>query len=98
MGKILELEEELKVMGNNLRSLELCEEKASQREDSYEETIRDLTQRLKDHETRSEAAEREVTRLQKLIERMEDDLDKEKQSNIDLRKEMDQCIGELQSL
>lgn len=48
VSKIVELEEELRVVGNNLKSLEVSEEKALQREDSYEEQIRTLSQRLKE--------------------------------------------------
>ena len=47
-SKIVELEEELRVVGNNLKSLEVSEEKALQREDVYEEQIRNLTGRLKE--------------------------------------------------
>ena len=47
-SKIVELEEELRVVGNNLKSLEVSEEKALQREDSYEEQIRTLSARLKE--------------------------------------------------
>lgn len=47
-SKIVELEEELRVIGNNLKSLEVSEEKALQREDSYEEQIRNIGSRLKE--------------------------------------------------
>ena len=47
-SKILELEEELKVVGNNMKSLEVSEQEAIAREESYEENIRDLSARLKD--------------------------------------------------
>ena len=47
-SKIVELEEELRVVGNNLKSLELSEEKALAREESYEEQIRQLDTRLKE--------------------------------------------------
>jgi hypothetical protein len=47
-SKIVELEEELRVVGNNLKSLEVSEEKALQREDSYEEQIHTLSARLKE--------------------------------------------------
>lgn len=47
-SKIVELEEELRVVGNNLKSLEVSEEKALQREDSYEEQIRTVSSRLKE--------------------------------------------------
>uniref|UniRef100_A0A1I8I8G6 WD_REPEATS_REGION domain-containing protein n=1 Tax=Macrostomum lignano TaxID=282301 RepID=A0A1I8I8G6_9PLAT len=46
-AKILELEEELRVVGSNMKSLEISEQEAAQREESYEETIRDLSERLK---------------------------------------------------
>ncbi|KAH9489707.1 hypothetical protein Btru_037478 [Bulinus truncatus] len=79
-AKIIELEEELKVVGNNMKSLEISEQEASQREDSYEETIRDLTQRLKDAENRATEAERTVSKLQKEVDRLEDELLAEKES------------------
>jgi len=44
-NKIVELEEELRVVGNNLKSLEVSEEKALQREESYEDQIRTSTTR-----------------------------------------------------
>jgi hypothetical protein len=44
----VELEEELRVVGNNLKSLELSEEKALEREETYEEQIRQLDTRLKE--------------------------------------------------
>merc|ERR1712051_590399 len=56
--KIIELEEELRVVGNNLKSLEVSEEKANQREESYKEQIKTLTAKLKQAEARAEFAER----------------------------------------
>ena len=47
-SKIVEMEEELRVVGNNLKSLELSEEKALEREDTYNSQIRELTTRLKE--------------------------------------------------
>merc|ERR1711992_494784 len=41
--KIIELEEELKVVANNLRSLEVSEDKANKRESHYKEEIKRLT-------------------------------------------------------
>jgi tropomyosin-1 len=54
--KIIELEEELRVVGNNLKSLEVSEEKANQREESYKEQIKVLTSKLKQAEARAEFA------------------------------------------
>lgn len=47
-SKIVHLENELKTVGHNLKSLEASEEKAMQKEDSYEEQIKMLTSRLKE--------------------------------------------------
>ena len=72
--KIHELEEKLKVVLNSLKSFQNSEDQASQREDIYEETIRDLTQRLKEAEFRAAEAESSVSRLQKEVIRLEDEL------------------------
>merc|ERR1711918_205087 len=48
--KILELEEELRVVANNLKSLEVAEEKANQREKTYKEQIKTLSAKLKQAE------------------------------------------------
>ena len=43
--KILELEEELRVVGSNLQQLEVSEEKALEREETYQRQIRELFKR-----------------------------------------------------
>merc|ERR1712179_449510 len=48
--KIIELEEELRVVANNLKSLEVAEEKANQREKTYKEQIKTLSAKLKQAE------------------------------------------------
>ncbi|XP_055609604.1 uncharacterized protein LOC129756687 isoform X3 [Uranotaenia lowii] len=73
-SKIVELEEELRVVGNNLKSLEVSEEKANQREEEYKNQIKTLTTRLKEAEARAEFAERSVQKLQKEVDRLEDEL------------------------
>merc|ERR1711963_1189401 len=73
-SKIVELEEELRVVGNNLKSLEVSEEKASQKEETYSEQIRVLTAKHKEAEARAEFAERSVQKLQKEVDRLEDEL------------------------
>jgi tropomyosin-1 len=95
-SKIVELEEELRVVGNNLKSLEVSEEKALQREDSYEEQIRNLSSRLKEAETRAEFAERSVQKLQKEVDRLEDELLVEKERVRNLTAEIEQTVQEIQ--
>ena len=68
--KIIELEEELKVVANNLKSLEVSEDKANQRESFYKSEIKRLTTKLKQSETRSEFAERSVIKLQKEVSKV----------------------------
>ena len=51
-NKIVNLEEELKVVGENLKALEVAEEKAQLREEEYKKQIRNLTERLKTAESR----------------------------------------------
>merc|ERR1712226_490502 len=58
--KLVELEEELRVVDNNLKSLEVAEEKANQREKTYKEQIKTLTSKLKQAEARAEFAEKSV--------------------------------------
>merc|ERR1712050_542503 len=72
--KIIELEEELKVVANNLKSLEVSEDKANKKEDFYKAEIKKLTTKLEQSETRSEFAERSVLKLQKEVDRLEDEL------------------------
>ena len=62
--RIMELEEELKVVANNLKSLEVSEEKANQREIANKEQVKSLTAKLKQAEARAEFAERSVQKLQ----------------------------------
>jgi tropomyosin-1 len=51
-GKIVNLEEELRVVGENLKALEVAEEKAQQREEEYKKQMRIITERLKIAEAR----------------------------------------------
>ncbi|XP_064619034.1 tropomyosin, smooth muscle/fibroblast CTM1-like isoform X1 [Lineus longissimus] len=94
-AKVTELEEELRVVGNNLKSLEISEAEASQREETYEETIRDLTERLKDAEHRATEAERTVSKLQKEVDRLEDELLAEKMKYKAISDELDCTFAEL---
>ena len=77
-NKIIALEEELKVVGNNLQQLEVSEEKANVREEGYQKNIHDLIQRLKTTETRAENSEMNIQRLNIRIDQVEDDLLAEK--------------------
>jgi tropomyosin-1 len=94
-AKTLELEEELKVVGNNMKTLEVSEQEAIQREESYEEQTRDLSTRLKDAEQRADLAERTMAKLQKEVDRLEDELLAEKEKYKSVSDELDMTLNEL---
>ncbi|XP_014208128.1 tropomyosin isoform X1 [Copidosoma floridanum] len=97
-SKIVELEEELRVVGNNLKSLEVSEEKANQREEEYKNQIKTLTARLKEAEARAEFAERSVQKLQKEVDRLEDELFAEREKNKLLQDEMEATLHDIQNM
>lgn len=59
------------MVSNNVKSLEVNEEKSMAKQDEYENTIRDLTSRLSQAESRAEFAERAVQKLIKEVDRLE---------------------------
>merc|ERR1711992_399205 len=93
--KIIELEEELRVVGNNLKSLEVSEEKANQREEHYKEQIKHLTAKLKQAEARAEFAEKSVLKLQKEVDRLEDELVLEQEKFKAITEELEQTFAEM---
>merc|ERR1712209_302873 len=93
--KIVELEEELRVVANNLKSLEVSEEKANQREASNKEQIKTLTAKLKQAEARAEFAEKSVQKLQKEVDRLEDELASEQDKLKGITEELEQTFAEM---
>merc|ERR1712241_1574506 len=93
--KILELEEELRVVANNLKSLEVAEEKANQREKTYKEQIKTLTAKLKQAEARAEFAEKSVLKLQKEVDRLEGELVSEQEKFKAITEELEQTFAEM---
>jgi len=94
-NKIVELEEELRVVGNNLKTLEVSEEKSRRREDEYNEQIKGMTSRLKLAETRAEFAERSVQKLQKEVDRVEDELVNQKELYKTISDDLDTTFTEI---
>jgi len=95
--KILELEEELKVVGNNMKALEISEQEAIQREESYAEQIKECTTRLKEAEIRADMGERTLTKLQNEVDRLEEELMEEKDKYKDMSDELEQTLNDLQA-
>ncbi|CAG5867085.1 unnamed protein product [Menidia menidia] len=111
LSKSGDLEEELKNVTNNLKSLEAQAEKYSQKEDKFEEEIKVLTEKLKEAETRAEFAERSVAKLEKTIDDLEDEvyaqklkgkalknLASAKEENLDMHQVLDQTLLELNNM
>lgn len=94
--KLLELAEELKVVGNNMRSLEVSEQEAKSREEGQAEQIRDMGERLKDAEERADLGDRTIAKLQKECDRLEDELLVEKEKYKNISEELEQTVNELQ--
>jgi len=67
----------------------------AQREEAYEETIRDLTDRLTDSEDRLNAAEKTVVILQKEVDKLEDELLGEKDKYKVISNDLDSTFAEL---
>merc|ERR1719495_1715938 len=93
--KILELEEELRVVANSLKSLKVAEEKANQREKPYKEQIKPLTAKLKQAVARAEFAEKSVMKLQKEVDRLEDELVTEQEKFKAITEELEQTFAEM---
>merc|ERR1712117_849976 len=93
--KIIELEEELRVVATNLKSLEVSEDKANKREASYKEQIKTLTAKLKQAEARAEFAERSVQKLQKEVDRLEDELAGEQEKYKSITEELEATFAEM---
>merc|ERR1712137_1532015 len=72
--KIDELEEQLNVVGQNMKTLELSETNALKRHEEAEEKIRDLILNLKFAEIQAAAAEREAAKMQQELDLLSADL------------------------
>ena len=76
--KIMDIEEELKVVGANMQQLEIGEEKTMRREEGLQTEIIELRNKLKMSEYRGEQAEMNIQRMNVRIDQVEEDLLAEK--------------------
>jgi len=93
--KIMDLDEELKVVGQNLQTLEVGEEETLKREESYQEEIADLLNMLKRSEYRGEQAEMNIQRLNVRIDQVEEDLLSEKYKIKKVSDELNQVFDDM---
>ena len=68
-SKVLEYEEELNLLANNLKSVEVALDKANEKEYEYENTVKDLDERLEEALKRAEFAERTINKLEQQVRR-----------------------------
>merc|ERR1719308_87787 len=94
-SKSLNLKKNFSLVANNLKSLEVSEDKANKREDFYKVEIKRLTAKLKQSETRAEFAERSVIKLQKEVDRLEDELVNEQDKFKAITEELDATFAEM---
>jgi len=93
--KITDLEEELKVVGQNLQNLEVGEEKTIEREEKSQEIIAELVYKLKRSEYRGEQAEMNIQRLNVRIDQVEEDLLSEKYKIKKISDELNQTFDDM---
>ena len=89
---------EIKVVSSNLKSLEASEVQASKAEEGYANQVRDLGLKSKEAEVRAETAERAVQRLQKEVDRFEDQLLEARTKNMKLNEDMETALRDIQDL
>merc|ERR1719495_198931 len=93
--KIQDIEEELKVVGQNLQTLEVGEEKTIHREETLQSEIMELRNKLKASEYRGEQAEMNIQRLNVRIDQTEEDLLSEKMKIKKISDELNQTFEDM---
>merc|ERR1712042_178600 len=93
--KINDLEEQLDVVGQNMKTLELSETNALKRHEEAEEKIRDLILNLKFTEIQAAAAEREAAKLSQELELLVAELNEWKEKYGEICVELEQTFNEM---
>lgn len=93
--KVVDLENELKMIGENMKSLEVAEEKALTREEKYQEQINILMQKLKVADSRQEYGEKNITKLNHRIDEIEDDILRQKLKIQKVAMELDDTFDDM---
>ena len=93
--KITDIEERLKVVGQNMQTLEVGEEKTMQREETLQSEIMELRNKLKASEYLGEQAEMNIQRLNVRIDQTEEDLLGEKMKIKKISDELNQTFEDM---
>lgn len=94
--KLAALEEELNIVAVNMKNLEISEQEALTREESYIEQIRQCEQHLKETEERADAAEYNGSSLQREVYRLETELEEQKELIQNIKDQLDETYTDLQ--
>merc|ERR1712117_440147 len=94
-SKVAEYEEELNLLANNLKSVEVALDKANEKEYEYENTVRDLDERLEEALKRAEFAERTINKLEQQLDNCEEDFFNERTKLRNIMAELDQILAEI---
>ena len=89
---IQELEGELKAVGENMKALEVSEERAVERQERYKGQIQTLLEKLKEAEGRYEYGEMHITKLNQRIDDLEDEICREKTKIQKVTDELDEVL------
>jgi len=93
--KFIEIEDELKEVGQKQQNLEVGEEKALEREEVLQRQIRELMTKLTNANVRSENAEMDIGRLNVRIDKVEEDLVIEKTKIQQVSDELNKCFDDM---
>lgn len=93
--KLMDLEEELRMIGENMKVLEVSEEKALTREEKYLGQITILMEKMKMADHRQEYGEKNITKLNHRIDEIEDDIVRQKLKIQKIAGELDDTFDEI---
>merc|ERR1719233_124222 len=87
-----DLEEELKIVGKNMRELEVSENRAIENEEVYEATIREISNKLKASEKKSVEFELLSGKLAKDVDKLEKEIEDKQEEMITIQDTMEQTL------
>lgn len=93
--KFMDIEDELKSVGEKQQQLEVSEELALKKEEELQRQIQDLNLKLKMADSRSENAEMDIQRLNVRIDKVEEDLVLEKAKIKDVSDDLNKCFDDM---
>jgi len=93
--KFVDIEDELKEVGQKQQNLEVGEEKSLEREEVLQKQIRELMTKLKTANENSENSEMDISRLNVRIDKVEEDLVVEKMKIKQVSDDLNKCFDDM---